>query len=323
MHDCVLGVRFPPLSGALFFCLLAGCSAPQTRMLSQQPLAIPAQVELKATPFFPQTAYQCGPAALATVLRASGVEVVPDELIPQVYLPQRKGSLQVEMLSAARRQDRIALILERSLAGLLNTLAEGYPVVVLQNLALPMWPRWHYAVAIGYQLDPPQLILRSGTSHRVLVPMSTFERTWSRSSHWAMVALKAGELPRSVPEAEYRSAVLAYERLAEPQQARLAYQAAVARWPDTMLFWMGLGNAAYTLQDYHAAEQAFRQAAQLPGEQDSALNNLALALAAQGRRTEAIEAAEQAIAAGGRFAGAARATLSDLQAEETDPNPLK
>jgi Flp pilus assembly protein TadD len=90
-----------------------------------------------------------------------------------------------------------------------------------------------------------------------------------------------------------------------------------------MLFWMGLGNAAYTLQRYHDAEQAFRRAAQLPGEQDSALNNLALALAAQGRRTEAIEAAERAIAAGGRFAAAARATLADLQTQGTDQNPVQ
>jgi tetratricopeptide (TPR) repeat protein len=288
-------------------------------MLAQQPLAIPSHIELEATPFFPQTAWQCGPAALATVLGASGVDVLPEQLTPQVYLPERKGSLQVEMLSAARRQNRIAPAIDPTLTGLLNTLAEGYPVVVLQNLSLPMWPRWHYAVAVGYQLDPPQLILRSGTSQRVVVPMSTFERTWARSSNWAMVTLRSGELPRSVPEPEYRSAVLAYEKTAPPEQVRLAYQAAVARWPDTMLFWMGLGNAAFTLQHYDEAEQAFRRAAQLPGEQDSALNNLALALAAQGRRAEAIEAAEQAIAAGGRFAAAARATLSDLQAQGTDP----
>lgn len=324
MHDCVLGVRFPPLSGALFLCLLlSGCSAPQTRMLSEQPPAIAPQVELVQTPFFPQTAYHCGPAALATVLAASGVNVVPDQLTPQVYLPERKGSLQVEMLSAARRQHRIAATIEPSLAGLLETLAAGHPVVVLQNLALPWWPRWHYAVAIGYQLEPPQLILRSGTNDRVIVPLGTFERTWARSLHWAMVVFEAGELPPSIREPEYRASVLAYEKSATPESARLAYRAATARWPDTMLFWMGLGNAAYTMQRYDEAEQAFRRASQLPGEQDSALNNLALALAAQGRREEAIAAAEQAIATGGRFQAAARATLAELQESAPDRGPDK
>ena len=72
--------------------------------------------------------------------------------------------------------------------------------------------------------------------------MSTFERTWARSSNWAMVALKPGELPESVGEAGYRDAVLAYERFSEPEQAKRAYQAAAKRWPESMLFWMGLGR---------------------------------------------------------------------------------
>jgi hypothetical protein len=315
MQDCVWGVRFPPLSGALFFCLLlVGCSAPQTRLLPQQASALPPRAELSQTPFFPQTAYQCGPAALATVLVASGVAVEPDQLTPQVYLPGRQGSLQIEMLAAARRQHRIGTLIEPRLPALLESVADGHPVVVLQNLSLPWWPRWHYAVVIGYDLETRQILLRSGTNRRVSVPMSTFERTWARSSHWAMVTLRSGDLPESVAEHEYRSAVLAYEKLARPEETKLAYDAGTRRWPESMLFWMGLGNAAYALHQFADAEQAFRRAAQLPGEKASALNNLALALAAQGRRSEAIAAAEQAIAAGGPFEGAARATLGELRA---------
>ena len=284
---------------------------------------MPPRVELASTPFFPQTAYQCGPAALATALAASGVEVQPEQLAPQVFLPDRKGSLQIEMLAAARRHDRLSTQIEPSLAGLLRTLADGRPVVVLQNLALPWWPRWHYAVAVGYELDPPQIILRSGTHPRVIVPMSTFERTWARAGNWAMVTLKPGELPDTVTEQGYREAVLAYEKSTTPAKAKQAYEAGTQRWSGTMLFWMGLGNAAYALNQFMPAEQAFRRAAQLPGERASALNNLALALAAQGRRSEAIDAAEQAIAAGGRFESAARATLTELKAGGPAPGPAQ
>ncbi|HBX60124.1 MAG TPA: bacteriocin/lantibiotic ABC transporter, partial [Methylophaga sp.] len=46
--------------------LLTACShTPQTNRLNQQPFE-PVQAELDDVPFFPQTQYQCGPAALAT-----------------------------------------------------------------------------------------------------------------------------------------------------------------------------------------------------------------------------------------------------------------
>src|SRR5690606_29566356 len=92
----------------VFVCawLLSGCASlfPQTAELREGlPEGLPERVELKSVPFFPQDEYQCGPAALATSLAATGVKVTPTELVPQVYLPERKGSLQVEMLAAARR----------------------------------------------------------------------------------------------------------------------------------------------------------------------------------------------------------------------------
>lgn len=69
----------------------------------QRYLSLPVQrsQELLETPFFPQDAYQCGPASLAMVLNSQGVEVSPQHLQALVYLPQRKGSLQAEMLAAS------------------------------------------------------------------------------------------------------------------------------------------------------------------------------------------------------------------------------
>src|SRR5215212_8494513 len=99
-----------------FFCWvllawLAGCAplVPQTMGLrTEWPAGVAQRVELTAVPFFPQEDYQCGPAALATVLKHSGVDVTPDPLVSQVFLPARQGSLQLEMLAAARRYGRVS-----------------------------------------------------------------------------------------------------------------------------------------------------------------------------------------------------------------------
>src|SRR5207237_9306004 len=76
----------------------SGCASlwPQTAELREAlPQGLPEHVELTQVPFFPQDEYQCGPAALATVLASSGVKVTPEELVAQVYIPERKGSLQI------------------------------------------------------------------------------------------------------------------------------------------------------------------------------------------------------------------------------------
>jgi Flp pilus assembly protein TadD len=58
---------------------------------------------------------------------------------------------------------------------------------------------------------------------------------------------------------------------------------------------MGLGNVRYSEGDLGGAESAFRQAVELMPSQAEGWNNLAYALAAQGRQDEAIEAAREAL----------------------------
>ncbi|MGD9984266.1 MAG: PA2778 family cysteine peptidase, partial [Porticoccaceae bacterium] len=143
-----------------------------------------ARIELAQVPFYPQSAYQCGPAALATVLGQAGVVVDPEQLVAAVYLPERKGSLQVELVAAARRYGRVPYPINPDLAGLLDTLRAGHPVLVLQNLAIERWPLWHFAVVIGFDAQRDEFILRSGTTRREVSSATSFLRTWQRAGNW-------------------------------------------------------------------------------------------------------------------------------------------
>ena len=100
--------RIRRLAGALYFILLlSGCASSwQTdKLRSEPPAALPPLHELTQTPFYPQQQYQCGPAALATVLNHYAVGATPDDLVSQVYVPGREGSLQIEMVAAARQHE--------------------------------------------------------------------------------------------------------------------------------------------------------------------------------------------------------------------------
>jgi len=295
--------------------LIGGCGGTlQTRaVLDAPPPQLAPRTELGDTRFFPQEDYQCGPAALAMALDAAGVASDPEALKPEVYLPQRQGSLQVEMLAAARRHGVVAYQLAPELANLLAEVADGTPVIVLQNLGLSWYQVWHYAVVIGYDLERREVILRSGREQRQVLPMTTFERTWARSGYWAMLALLPGKVPRSAEEVSFVSAVSALERSGHLQGARSAYLAAVQRWPHSLAAQIGAGNTAYRSKDLVRAEADFRQAVAAHPDSVAALNNLAQTLSDLGRDEEALPYAQHAIELGGPLKEITRETLEGIR----------
>jgi hypothetical protein len=256
-------------AGFLFLCvLLAGCAAlvPQSAGIREQPPAgLPARAELREVVFHAQDEYHCGPAALAMALNAAGVDVTVDSLVEQVYLPGRKGSLQIEMLVAARRNGLVAYRLEPSLTDALREIAAGTPVVVLENYGFRVWPKWHYSVLVGYDLEKGELIRRSGLKPRQLMPFPVFEYVWSTDGHWAMVAVPPDRVPVTATETRYGNAVVALERSGQVKNAHVAYNAMLRRWPSSLLGLMGRGNTAYALKDIAAAEAAFRGAGAVDG----------------------------------------------------------
>lgn len=253
--------------------LITGCA---TRGPLLDP-AVPA-AELAATPFFPQRVHQCGPAALATVLGASGVNVTPDELTPLVYLPGRRGSLQVDMQATPRRYGRLAYRVDPELKAIAAEVDAGRPVLVLHNYGLPVWPRWHYAVVIGHDAARQRVLLRSGTTFRQQLSAAHFMRAWDNGDRWALVLLRPGELPAAVDRQRYLEAATAFERSAAPEAARLAWDAAIRTWPDDAVGYLGRGTARYRAGALREAAADYAAALSRDSALHAARNNLAMTL---------------------------------------------
>jgi tetratricopeptide (TPR) repeat protein len=303
---------------------LASCAAwtpPQSAALRAAPPAdLRPRVELSAVPFIAQTPLHCGPASLAMVLRYLGRDVNVDQLADEVFLPARGGTLQAEMLSGARRHDALAQRLPPQLEALLRELRAGHPVVVLQNLGLSFAPAWHYAVLVGYDLTRDELVLRSGVTERETLSLRTFEHTWARAGHWAMVALPPGELGAADDAAAAVDAAVAFERVAAPASAARVYGALLQRWPSSLAAAIGLGHARLALGDLSGAEAAWARAAQ---QHDSAAawNNLALLRWQRGDRDGARAALTRALqrtaSAEPAFAAAVQSTQHTIDAAAT------
>lgn len=292
--------------------MLSGCAAGGRLLDGPPPAGVPRSSHLSDVPFFAQQALQCGPAALAMVLRHGGVAVTPEDLTPELYTPARQGSLQSELITGARRHRRLAFPI-RGLDCLLVAVAHGQPVIVLQNLGLGWWPRWHYAVVVGYDLSRGLMVMHTGkTAHRE-VGLKTFLRTWQRADQWGLLVLKPGRMPVCAGEHDYLQAALGLQQAGQMTETVAAFDAATRRWPHSAAAWMALGNARYARGDVDAALSAFERAVPLASDNGDPLNNMAHILAERGDFQAAESAARKAVRLGGPHAATYRQTLEEIR----------
>ncbi|MCG8392792.1 MAG: PA2778 family cysteine peptidase [Pseudomonadales bacterium] len=280
------GWKYPKGIAALLLFLLSltGCQS----VPPPQSAAIHTRQQL-VVPFVPQEKYQCGPAALAMLLQWAGKPVSADALVDEVWLPERQGSLGIELRAAARSRGLLPWPVESSEA-LFAELQAGRPVLVMQNLALPSWPQWHYAVVTGYRDAGKTMVLHSGTDESRTSHWNRFIRTWARADQWGFTLVAPGQLPASAePQGLFRA-------ISAMPNASAYWPAAVDAFPDSGQLWFGLGNALWSQGQQSEARHAFEQAVKRAPAFAAAWNNLAYAQQAAGEENAARQSVCQALA---------------------------
>jgi len=294
---------------------VSGCAGtPVTQdLIRSPPSGLPRTAEVGTVPFYPQTENHCGPAALATVLNFSGLKTTPETLSKSVYTPGRQGTLQTEIVTGVQRRGRLAL----PVAGMKDAfreVANGRPILVLQNLGLDFAPQWHYAVLVGYDLNDEHVVLRSGKTRRLIEDMGTFEHTWRRSGFWGVsLARPEGPVPETVSMSSWLRAALGLERAGRPADAVTAYWTAADRWHRAATPLVLAANVMIGQDDLDAAERTLRAALRRDEDNAVALNNLANVLMLREKWSEAESVARAAVDAGGRTSQAAAETLSTIR----------
>lgn len=276
--------------GVFLSVMLVGCSHIRVDPTSLE-LEKPA-VEWVNVPFFPQTEYQCGPAALATLFQYRGQDSVPEDLVGRVYTPEKQGSLQVDMVATVRQQGLIPYPLAPNMQALLDEVSAGNPVLVMQNLSFNWAPIWHYAVVIGYNLERNELVLRSGETERWLTRLSTFERTWRRADYWALVIVEPQQIPKTANPQDWLKVAFDLEQTGRADKAWVAYENGFSAWPNSIGLGMALGNLLYAQADYQQSASTFEKLSKRHPFAAEVWNNWAYALKAQACDLAALKAAQ-------------------------------
>lgn len=146
---------------------------------------------ITGVPFIPQEEFQCGPAALAMVLRFYGAAVDQDEIAREIYLPSIRGTLNLDLEFYARRRGFQAHAFQGTLDRVRDELRQGRPLIVFQDLGLPGYPVPHFAVLLGYDDRAGVVVLHSGTTPHRVASYAAFEASWARRRNWTLLITPA------------------------------------------------------------------------------------------------------------------------------------
>ncbi|WP_052155026.1 PA2778 family cysteine peptidase [Aliiglaciecola lipolytica] len=277
---CKLIVR---LSCILALVLLAGCqSTPQADALKlSAPTDIASQKHIRDVPFYPQQAFYCGPTTLSEVFNYYGTAVTAEDIAPKLFIPEKEGSLQLEMISATRQYDFLAYSGKGTLQQLLYSIDQDVPVIVFQNQSISLLPMWHYAVVIGYDLSSQTIQLHTGLTENHSMSFELFERLWQRGNYWYLIPLPTGLTHQELDPFKYVSAAFDMLQTGKTEAGLENLKAATKQWPNQWLAYFLLANY-YSESDYQQANKWFYAGWQAGKEQVPFLNNYAYALAGAG-----------------------------------------
>jgi predicted double-glycine peptidase len=140
---------------------------------------------IPGVPFYPQEAYQCGPASLAGVLSFWGIRVAPGEISKDIFSRSAKGTLNIDMVLYAQKKGLYVLQYAGNMNDLKKNIDSGDPVIVLVAYGFSLYEVDHFMVVIGYYDDG--VIVNSGREQNKFIDEGDFLKIWGKANYWTLV----------------------------------------------------------------------------------------------------------------------------------------
>ena len=167
------------------FLLFLVCGCATTEKHSQERLTA---IEV---PFFPQETFQCGPAALATVInywygKAGTAKILTPETIgAEIYSPSARGVLGIDLELYARKLGFQAEQAVGTIDRLKSSIDRGVPPLLLVDYGFSLYQRNHFMVVKGY--SDRALLVNSGGRENELVANEDLLKVWKKTGYWMLL----------------------------------------------------------------------------------------------------------------------------------------
>ena len=217
------------------------------------------------------------------------------ELDGRTLIPAKGGTLQVELVATARANGLLVYPLTPTFDALFSELGKQHPVIVLVNRGYSWYPLWHYAPVTGFDRENQTILMHFSDRANEALPIATFAALWKRSANWGVLLLPPGHLPASASSKTFLRSAYELEKIGMIDDAIIAYQSALLRWPEDIDILFALANAYYYSHQLTDAEQSYRKLLSLEPGHPLALNNLADLLCRTGRSNDALRLLREAV----------------------------
>ena len=171
--------------------MVIGCAVPGESL--SPPVAPASQGVRLSVPFFPDDSDQCGPVALASILAYWGKPGHPGELQKEVYMPAIRGSLPLDLLTAAQARGLNATSYRGSLNSIIAEIDAGHPLIALLNSGRWMFSQGHFVVITGYDTKRGGVYVHSGMSADLFMPYEQLVAAWNKTDRWTLRLLPANQ----------------------------------------------------------------------------------------------------------------------------------
>jgi ABC-type bacteriocin/lantibiotic exporter with double-glycine peptidase domain len=129
-------------------------------------------------PFYRQAGpYDCGPAALASLLAHRGLTVAPESIAGEVTSPVLRGSMLPDLENYARRQGFSTRSGRGDLMLLRQAVREGRPVLIPLEMGIKPVSSPHYIVVFG--CDEEGFLVHAGEKAAVFIEAEELDRRWA------------------------------------------------------------------------------------------------------------------------------------------------
>lgn len=234
------------------------------------------------------------------------------ELDKRTLIAEKGGTLQIELIAAARADGLLAYPLEPDLDSLLMELKANHPAIVLVNRGLSWYELWHYAPVTGYDAKTQTIFIHFGEKPNEAISIETFRALWKRSGNWGVVLLPPDKLPLSASPKKYLQSAYDLEKTGMVDEAIVAYKSALSRWPQEIPILFALGNAYYSTNQINSAEEKYREILLIDKTHPLALNNLADLLCSTNRVEEALRVIDTAVSEDDKIISIINATRQEI-----------
>ena len=276
------------------FLFLSGCARglvtlPVTTPTS--PFDVSAVLYLEDVPPITQQAYQCGPAALASVLNYWKDPQTAEAVATALYKPGSHGVLNFELLHHAGERGFWAQVPSGADESPRPWLERKIPLVAMLSTGVLWAEKYHFVVLKGFNDNERFYYANTGDEDTRAIDYGEFENRWNKAGRWSLVVCPPERVDWPLDTANAARLAILLEKRGRPDLAERRYREA-GNDPGARF---NLANLYLNVGRLPEAEAIYRELLAAEPAWTAAGNNLAWIRHLEGRHEEAALILEESL----------------------------